>query len=101
MTAIWEYDKRRVNRADFVYHGMRLRSAAGAVGAALVQVSGSVFYSSGVTVLSVIDGDCVAVQYASEVVAALGLVQGPSHMEVIMTPGGGPCLVEVSESVSQ
>jgi hypothetical protein len=29
VTAIWEYDKRFANGADFVYYGMRLRSGAG------------------------------------------------------------------------
>ena len=30
VVAIWEYDKRSVNGANFVYFGMRLRAAVGA-----------------------------------------------------------------------
>lgn len=69
VTAVWEYDKRSANGANFVYFGMRLRSAVGEKERALIA-------------------------YATEVIHTLGIVQGPSHMEVIMTPTG-PCLVEV------
>ena len=69
VTAIWEYDKRSANGANFVYFGMRLRSSLGEREKALVA-------------------------YAKQVVNALHIVQGPSHMEVILTPTG-PCLVEV------
>ena len=69
VVAIWEYDKRSVNGADFVYFGMELRGGDGAIESQLIE-------------------------YAAKVVAAVGIVQGPSHMEVIFTPSG-PCLVEV------
>ncbi|CAE7512903.1 ddaF [Symbiodinium microadriaticum] len=69
VTAIWEYDKRFANGANFVYFGMRLRSSLGEREKALVA-------------------------NAKQVVDALHIVQGPSHMEVILTPTG-PCLVEV------
>lgn len=70
VTAIWEYDKRHANGADFIYFGMRLRSAAGTKEQSLIK-------------------------YAQEVVNELHIMQGPSHMEVILTPQAGPCLVEV------
>mmetsp|Transcript_8797 Transcript_8797/g.13163 ORF Transcript_8797/g.13163 Transcript_8797/m.13163 type:complete len:979 (-) Transcript_8797:119-3055(-) len=69
VTAVWEYDKRSANGANFVYFGMRLRSACGERERALVA-------------------------YAEQVIQALHIVQGASHMEVIMT-STGPCLVEV------
>ena len=69
VTAIWEYDKRFANGANFVYFGMRLRPSVGEREKALVA-------------------------YSAEVLKALHIVQGPSHMEVILTPTG-PCLVEV------
>lgn len=68
--AIWEYDKRTVNNANFVYFGMRLKSAEGDVEQSLIA-------------------------YAAHVVAALGILHGPSHMEVKYDPVRGPCLVEV------
>lgn len=70
VTAIWEYDKRHVNGSDFVYFGMRLRSGVGDKAQALIK-------------------------YAQQVMDSLHIVQGPSHMEVILTPHAGPCLVEV------
>jgi biotin carboxylase len=69
VTAIWEYDKRFANGANFVYFGMRLRSSLGEREKALVA-------------------------YSAEVLKALHIMQGPSHMEIIMT-ATGPCLVEV------
>ena len=70
VTAIWQYDKRSVNNANFVYFGMRLISAATPVAQALIG-------------------------YARQVVAALHILHGPSHMEVYYHPENGPCLVEV------
>jgi biotin carboxylase len=80
VTAIWKYDKRTVNGANFVYFGMRLCDAN----------------EPGIKEL---------LTYAASVVKALGLLQGPSHMEIILnsfpTPGNpgtitySPCLVEV------
>ena len=73
LTAIWQYDKRPCNGANFVYFGMKLMSAESAMAQALVA-------------------------YSSQVLDALGIRQGPSHMEVmwIGTPDDGyPCLVEV------
>ena len=69
VVAIWEYDKRSVNGANFVYFGMRLRSAAG-------------------------PKEQMLIAYAAQVVVALGILHGPSHMEVMLGPTG-PCLVEV------
>ena len=37
VTAIWEYDKRSVNGANFVYFGMRLRSGVGEREQALIE----------------------------------------------------------------
>jgi len=69
VTAIWEYDKRSVNDANFVYFGMALRPASGAVEQQLIA-------------------------YSDSVLDALGIVNGPGHMEVKMC-ADGPCLVEV------
>jgi hypothetical protein len=69
VVAIWEYDKRSVNGANFVYFGMRLVSGDTARSRALVE-------------------------YGARVVAALGILHGPTHMEVIYQ-ADGPCLVEV------
>lgn len=66
---IWEYDKRSVNDANFVYFGMKLRDGNGQLEKQLMA-------------------------YAEQVVTAVEIFHGPSHMEIIMTPGG-PCLVEV------
>lgn len=72
--AIWEYDKRSVNGANFVYFGMRLVD------------------TTSPKVRSIVD-------YAKAVVSGLKIVQGPSHMEIICeeTSAGqySPCLVEV------
>ena len=70
VTAIWEYDKRSINGANFVYFGMRLISAATPVAKALIE-------------------------YAKQVVRTLHILHGPSHMEVYYHPESGPCLVEV------
>lgn len=56
--AIWEYDKRRVNGANFVYFGMELRSSAAGV------------------------AECEVVKYARSVLDAMGIENGPGHMEV-------------------
>lgn len=83
LVAIWEYDKRSVNGAHFVYFGMKLRSAE----SAMMQVM---------------------ISYADKVLDALGINEGPSHMEIMLNtittvdPVTGaatvvydPCLVEV------
>ena len=57
MTCIWEYDKRSVNGANFVYYGMFLKGVEGEREKAL----------------------CA---YAKQVVESLEIVHGPSHMEV-------------------
>ncbi|CAM9387791.1 unnamed protein product, partial [Phaeothamnion confervicola] len=67
--AIWEYDKRSVNGANFVYFGMKLNSAAG-------------------------KRETEIIDYAMQVLDAIGVKHGPGHMEVKYTPTG-PCLVEV------
>lgn len=69
-TAIWLCDKRSVNGADFVDHSRRLRSAVG-------------------------DREKAVMEYAKQVVLALGILHGPSHVEVVLTDGG-PCLVEAA-----
>lgn len=57
VAAIWEYDKRSVNGANFVYFGMKLLSGDDPVAKKLVE-------------------------YGRQVVAALEISHGPSHMEV-------------------
>jgi biotin carboxylase len=69
VTAIWEYDKRSVNDANFVYFGMSLRPATGELERQLIE-------------------------YSDSVLDALGIVNGPGHMEVKVCRDG-PCLVEV------
>ncbi len=69
VTAIWEYDKRSVNECNFIYHGMRLMDAGGDVAKQLVS-------------------------YSRQVLDAMGVKIGPSHMEIKLT-SRGPCLVEV------
>lgn len=70
--AIWEYDKRPCNGAQFVYFGVRL------------------FQSE--------DGkrEEAMVNYVHSVIAALGIRHGPTHAEVMWLDGeDAPCLVEV------
>ncbi|CAK0817426.1 unnamed protein product [Prorocentrum cordatum] len=70
--AIWEYDKRPCNGAQFVYFGMRLYQSA--------------------------DGarERTMVDYVHKVIDALGVRHGPTHAEVMWLDGeGAPCLVEV------
>jgi biotin carboxylase len=79
--AIWEYDKRSVNGAHFVYHGMKLRDSS--------------------------DHESrILIEYANKVVQALKYYQGPSHCEIILTPvqknglvEHSPCLVEIGTRV--
>jgi len=72
--ALWEYDRRPTNGSGFVLHGQKLLSGSNAVVSQLVP-------------------------YAEKVLDALELNNGPSHMEVKLTPTNGkvldPCLVEV------
>jgi biotin carboxylase len=71
--AIWEYDKRSVNNANFVHFGMKLRDSS--------------------------DHDIRPIlEYAHKVVNSLKITQGPSHMEVIYDSSakGSPCLVEIA-----
>lgn len=80
IVAVWEYDKRKVNGANFVYFGNRLIRPAS-------------------------DPEMVRVlsAYADQVLDAVGIVNGPSHMEVMLkttlrADGSrelDPCLVEV------
>ena len=69
--AIWEYDKRPRNGAQFVYFGMRLyQSVDGAREEAMKQ-------------------------YTHQVLDALNVRHGPSHAEVMWLHGEeAPCLVE-------
>ncbi|KAJ0396481.1 hypothetical protein P43SY_004323 [Pythium insidiosum] len=57
VVAVWEYDKRSVNGAPFVYYGVLLRAAAGDV------------------INSIVD-------YVLKVLDALDIVHGPGHAEV-------------------
>jgi biotin carboxylase len=76
LVAIWQYDKRVINGANFVYFGMKLVPSTSARAQAMVA-------------------------YSTLVLNALGIMQGPSHMEVMWCganeagEGGFPCLVEV------
>ena len=69
-TRIWVYDKRAVNGAAFVYHGM-------------------------LPVRSDSEEAKVMVPYVRGVLDALEIKNGPSHGEVMMT-ADGPCLVEMN-----
>jgi biotin carboxylase len=68
VTAVWLYDKRSTNDANFVYFGTYLCDV-GARERALIA-------------------------YSDQVLDALGIVNGPGHMEVKWC-SDGPCLVEV------
>jgi hypothetical protein len=57
VVAIWEYDKRSVNGANFVYFGMQLRAVQGPVIESLVV-------------------------YARHVLDAMQIYNGPGHMEI-------------------
>merc|ERR1712039_1025464 len=67
---VWRYDKRPTNGAAFVYWGM-------------------------IPVDSQSDEATTLIQYTRGVLDALGLANGPTHGEVMMTPDG-PCLVEMN-----
>lgn len=69
VVAVWEYDKRCVNGAPFVYYGVLLRAAAGDV------------------ITPIVD-------YVLRVLDALEIVHGPGHAEVKFV-NGEPCLVEI------
>jgi hypothetical protein len=77
LVGIWEYEKRSVNGANFVYFGMRLMDPSP-------------------------EKMQVMVRYADQVLDALDIKHGPSHMEVMLDNWGTaeapeyvPCLVEV------
>ncbi|KAF4325300.1 hypothetical protein BBO99_00000375 [Phytophthora kernoviae] len=70
VVALWEYDKRAVNDAPFVYYGVLLRDAP--KGSVLEKVS----------------------NYVLKVLDALEIVHGPGHAEVKVVRGE-PCLVEI------
>lgn len=72
VVAVWEYDKRAVNGAPFVYFGMRLMGPQCPVAQKLIS------YMAG----------------HGGVLDALGFLNGPGHAEVKME-ADGPCLVEV------
>merc|ERR1712048_266126 len=67
---VWRYDKRPTNGAAFVYWGM-------------------------IPVDSQSEEAKILIQYTRRVLDALGLKNGPTHGEVMMTPDG-PCLVEMN-----
>lgn len=73
--SIWKYDKRAINGANFVYHGM-----------SMVDVNGGDEEERKVAKL--------LVAYSKGVLNALSITNGPSHME-IMVSDGSACLVEV------
>lgn len=68
-TAVWRYYKQPLNDAQFVYDRDELVSCTDAAGQAL----------------------CA---YARQVFDALGIVHGPTHSEIMLTPDG-PVLVEI------
>ncbi|EEY59748.1 uncharacterized protein PITG_20994 [Phytophthora infestans T30-4] len=70
VVAVWEYDKRAVNDAPFVYYGVLLRAAPD--GSVLAKVA----------------------DYVLKVVKALEIDHGPAHAEVKVVRGE-PCLVEI------
>jgi biotin carboxylase len=67
---VWVYDKRACNGADFVYFGMLPVPSDSAVAKQLIA-------------------------YTQGVLDALGIMNGPTHGEVMMTEDG-PCLVEMN-----
>lgn len=69
-TAVWVYDKRAANGAAFVYFGMLPIDTASLEAKLLIK-------------------------YTNQVLDALGMKNGASHGEVIMT-SNGPCLVEMN-----
>jgi biotin carboxylase len=69
-TMVWVYDKRPANNSAFVYFGMVPVDPTSAEARILVP-------------------------YARRVLDVLGVRNGPSHAEVIVTPSG-PCLVEMN-----
>jgi len=69
-TMVWVYDKRAANGAAFVYYGM-------------------------VPVEADSEAAQLLIPYVRGVLDALGIKNGPSHGEVMMTPTG-PCLVEMN-----
>merc|ERR1712137_1368640 len=72
VVAVWEYDKRAVNGAPFVYFGMRLLDPQCEVAQQLINYMAA----------------------KGGVLDALGFQNGPGHAEVKME-ANGPCLVEV------
>ena len=68
--AVWVYDKRPANGAAFVYFGM-------------VHVDSNSLEAK------------LLINYTNQVLDALGMKNGASHNEVILTPNG-PCLVEMN-----
>ncbi len=68
VTAIWKYDKRNANGADFVSYGMHLCDGYGLKESKMIK-------------------------YALKVNKALGVVQGPSHIEM-MYDTTGPVLIQ-------
>ena len=68
---IWVYDKRPANGSAFVYHGM-------------VPVSSDSAEAK------------ILIAYMDKVLDALGVTNGPSHGEVVLTKNSGPCLIEVN-----
>jgi hypothetical protein len=59
IVAIWQYDKRAVNGAPFVYFGMKLMSSTSKMAQCMIK-------------------------YADTVLTALNILNGPSHMEVML-----------------
>ncbi|KAJ8603981.1 hypothetical protein CTAYLR_003356 [Chrysophaeum taylorii] len=75
VVAIWRYDKRPVNGANFVYFGMALVDFHDQKDSAVAKI---------------------LAEYSAQVCDALHIRDGPSHMEVKLDPQTRrPCLVEV------
>merc|ERR1711879_752187 len=72
-TMVWVYDKRKANGGDFVYYGM--------IPVAIDSKEAQEM-----------------IPYVRGVLDALGIKNGPTHGEVMMTQRG-PCLVEVNCSI--
>ena len=72
---LWRYDKRSANGKEFVYFGESPLDSSSAEAKVLIP-------------------------YALAVLAALGVVHGPAHTEIVLTPSENgtlsPCLVEVN-----
>jgi hypothetical protein len=79
IVAIWKYDKRPANGAPFVYYATRLFDDNDHTNTVDNEAISSVLY-----------------EYLNSCLDALSIKWGITHSEVIVTPSGGPRLVEVN-----